>query len=359
MARAYAPKSKGPLQSAIRLLARFAKAVPGRELFKQSRWEGDREAAVWNEWTLVLLVEYMLATPSKKTRRVLKTDSIETYISLLKGYLIFTYDFEIRVGAPRLSRLIKLIKSEDPMGGVRRKRRGFRRRHLRRIWELSPTVTAATADAATRIAALGTAWHVLARGGELCTDAFRADVCATRADLDFRVSSSGRRYVIVWLRPLKKRGGGTQPKVPQYIAEADGGGSDVYMLLKRMVALDPVAREHRATTPMFRLRGSHGATRAMTVAQLRVFTQDCAVELGYGMRAHWGAHSGRIGGATDLAATGRASQLLLQAKGRWASDIGRIYARMTRRCQLAASSLMQKARGRDLEELLPEFTQGR
>jgi hypothetical protein len=200
---------------------------------------------------------------------------------------------------------------------------------------------------------------VLARGGELCTDKFDASKNATRADLDFRVSSSGQRYVIVWLRPLKKRGSSVMPKVPQYIAAADGGGSDVYVLLRRMVELDPVADEQCATTPMFRLRDARGSPRAMTVAQLRAFTKDCAAELGYGVRAHWGAHSGRIGGATDLASTGRASQLLLQAKGRWASDIGRIYARMTRRCQLAASRLMQKARGRDLEELLPDFAQGR
>ena len=77
-----------------------------------------------------------------------------------------------------------------------------------------------------------------------------------------------------------------------------------------------------------------------------------------GKRSEWGAHSARIGGATDLAATGESSPVLLQAKGRWASDIGRIYARMTRRSQLAASRLMQEARGRDLEELLPGFTQG-
>ena len=70
-----------------------------------------------------------------------------------------------------------------------------------------------------------------------------------------------------------------------------------------------------------------------------------------------GAHSPRIGGGTDLASTGQASELLLQAKGRWQSDIGRIYARMTRRMRLAASELMHKARGRDLEELLPSFTQ--
>lgn len=70
-----------------------------------------------------------------------------------------------------------------------------------------------------------------------------------------------------------------------------------------------------------------------------------------------GAHSCKIGGATDLAATGKASPILLQAKGRWASDIGQIYARMTRRCQLLAASeqLMQSAKGRDLEQLFPAF----
>lgn len=70
-----------------------------------------------------------------------------------------------------------------------------------------------------------------------------------------------------------------------------------------------------------------------------------------------GAHSCRIGGATDLMATGQASQLLLQAKGRWGSDIGKIYARMTRKGQIAASALMQQASGRDLEELLTGFVQ--
>lgn len=43
-----------------------------------------------------------------------------------------------------------------------------------------------------------------------------------------------------------------------------------------------------------------------------------------------------------------------------ASDIvGKIYARITRKCQLAAaaSELMQSAKGRDLEELFPDSIQ--
>lgn len=359
LGRAYAPKSKGPLQAAIRALAKFAKVVPRRQLFVASRFVNDKAASVHNEWTLILLVEWMLRTPSAKTKKPVKAGTIESYVSLLKGYLVFSYDFEIAERAPRLTRLIALIRSDDPTAGMRGKRRGFRRRHLRKLWRMGGVECAESADAAARLAALGTAWHVLARGGEICpTGVWDAGKHPTRADLLFRRRQDGTRYAILWLRPLKKRGQAAAAKVPQYIEEADGGGSDVYMLLRRMLDLDPVAPAEAALTPLFRLSRARGAVRHMTVAHLRQFTRNCARRLGFTVRKQWGAHSGRIGGATDLAATGSASQVLLQAKGRWASDIGRIYARMTRRSQLAASRLMQRARGRDLEELIPDFTQG-
>ena len=50
--------------------------------------------------------------------------------------------------------------------------------------------------------------------------------------------------------------------------------------------------------------------------------------------------------------TGECSELLLQARGRWSSDIAKIYARMTKRAQLQASALLQKGRGRDLEDIM-------
>lgn len=352
--RAYCPKSKGPLRSATKKLAEFARAVPSakRQLFVISSVSGDRAAAVHNEWTFILFVEWLLKHVSHKTKKKLSISTVESYVSLLKGFLLFTYDFELPPDSPRLSRVIKLIKNEDPLAGMRSKRRGFRRRHLRALWKLQGAQCADTQGARTMLAALATAWHVLARGGELCFG-------PTRSDLQWRVSKSGARYVILWLRPLKKRGAGLAPKVPQYIQEADGGGADAYMLLRRMVEADPVDKIEEATTPLFRVpvAGRQGM-RSITVAQLRKYVRDCAGVLGHTLRRQWGAHSARIGGATDLASTGKASQLLLQAKGRWASDIGRIYARMTRRSQLAASRLMHDARGRDLEEIHPDFTQG-
>ena len=115
-------------------------------------------------------------------------------------------------------------------------------------------------------------------------------------------------------------------------------------------------------TPLFRVRTKVRPAggiqqRHMTVPQLKAVTRKAAQLIGYTDMAVWGAHSARIGGATDLASTGKASMLLLRAKGRWGSDIGVIYARLTRKSLLAASGLMQKSKGRDLEELFPDFVQ--
>ena len=95
----------------------------------------------------------------------------------------------------------------------------------------------------------------------------------------------------------------------------------------------------------------------MTVEQLRKLAK--GLWRAAGQRGRVGAHSFRVGAATDLGAQG-ASRSLLMAKGRWASDVARIYRRMTRRAQLAASRAMQSSGGgRDMEELCPGFVQGR
>ena len=70
----------------------------------------------------------------------------------------------------------------------------------------------------------------------------------------------------------------------------------------------------------------------MRVSDYRALIQRYDRIIGHTKMAEWGAHSARIGGATELASSGRCSPALLAAKGRWASDIGNIYyARMTRR----------------------------
>ena len=93
--------------------------------------------------------------------------------------------------------------------------------------------------------------------------------------------------------------------------------------------------------------------KPMTTPRFRAQTKRLAALDGHDPK-EFGAQSSRIGGATDVAPGG---EMLLQAKGRWASDIGKIYARMTRRAQIAASDIMFGSRGTDLEELFPDFAE--
>ena len=225
------------------------------------------------------------------------------------------------------------------------------------MWDNIAAVRSNSAQAVNELAMMSTAWHALARGGEVAPASFDPQLSATRADLGFGTTKSGVRYAVVWLRPLKKRANKHVPKVPQFIQEFDGGGADTYWALRRLVELDPVPESERPTTPMFRAVGQRGRRRHFSTVMLRDLIRKRMRQLGEERPEEWGAHSARIGGATDLASTGRLDQLTLQAKGRWASDIGKIYTRLTRRSQLAASRLMQQARGRDLEEIIPNYSQ--
>ena len=327
----------------MRSFAEFSRRVPSRELFRRPLVAGDLEVLAHNEWTLCLWGVWLGNMTSAKTRKPLKASSIEQRISLFKGMLSHRYGFQLAGAAPRLASLIRSMKCDDPREGVRRKRRGLRHRHLARAWRKTPAVRKTTFVQLNKWAALTTARHVLARGGELET--------VLREDLTFHVTNSGKKYAVLNLRPLKKRGGNAQPKIPQLIGEFNGGeGACTYAALKRLTEADiwPAG----GATPLFRST----PTKPMTTGAYRAVVRELARSLGYESK-HFGAQSTHIGGASDLAATGHASQLLLQAKGRWSSDIGKIYSRMTRRAQLAVSDLMYASKGRDLEEIMPEFTQ--
>lgn len=358
---AYAPRSQGPLNTALRALGQFARACPERELFIEPQGEYDRHSSAHNEWTFILLATFLASRKSKKTGRHLKAKTIESYISLLKGYLSFSYDFEIVQRSPRLKHLLMSLRNDDPLDGIRGKRRGMRRRHLRRIWKRNAAVRGTDPDSVNNWAMLTTAWHILARGGEVAPGVtpgkWTPTQHPTRGDLFFGTAASGQRYAVVWLRPLKKKKASQRQKVPQYILEHDGGGSDTYAALRRLERYDPVHPSARDTTPLFRRGRKQGGRQHASTSMLRTLVKTVAASIGLTRGSEWGAHSMRIGGATDLVSTGKASQVLLQAKGRWASDICQIYARMTRKNQLAASALMQTASGRDLEEILPSFTQ--
>ena len=344
LAKAYAPRSEGPINTMIRSLARFARRVPARTLFLQPSMRGDLAVEAHNEWTLCLWARMMAREVSVKTRRLLRAGTIEGRISLAKGLLSHKYGFQIAGEAPRLKVFLRLLRAQDPLGKSRRKRRGLRGKHLRRIWKQHAQVRQRSRAAQSAWAASTTAWHVLARGGEL--EAVR------RKDLIFRRAlkqGKGRRYAVLWLRPLKKRRGQAQPKLPQFIVEQEQPEEwEPYAALRRLAeTLDSEGVGPEA--PLF--TAAHG--KPMTTPRFRAQTKWLAALDGHDPK-EFGAQSSRIGGATDVAPGG---EMLLQAKGRWASDIGKIYSRMTRRAQIAASDIMFGSHSKDLEELFPDFAE--
>ena len=317
--------------------------MPRRQLFKQPRIRGDLTVEAYNEWTLLLWAQELSSTKSTKTGKYLKAKSIEQRISLAKGLLSFRYGFQLAGEAPRLKRFLATKRTRDPTAHLRKKRRGMRRRHLQKLWRERATIRAKDRKSLSEWASVTAGWHMLARGGELYG--------ITKGDLEFKTSKrTGRRYAIVWLQPLKKRRGEAEPKLPQFIQEqATPEEWEPYRALERLAA----AMQHEPdTAPLF--TGARG--QRMTTARYRALVKRYAGYLGWDPKQA-GAHSPRIGGAAEYAATGEVSELLLQARGRWSSDIARIYARMTRRAHLAASDLMFSARGRDLEELIPDFVE--
>lgn len=96
-------------------------------------------------------------------------------------------------------------------------------------------------------ALLATAWQVLARGGERAPacckwDASRGPPDSCRCDVSQEIE---RNKVCSDVAPSSQEEevGVMQPKVPQIIAEYDGGGSDAYAALRRMERYDPVRKQ--------------------------------------------------------------------------------------------------------------------
>ena len=320
--------------------------MPNRTLFKRPAVRGDLHVEAWNEWTLCLWARSLARATSAKTGRVLKAKTIESRISLAKGLLSHRYGFQLAGEAPRLKAMLKQARMRDPLGNTRKKRRGFRRKHIRDVWQCSAQVRSPDRVSLSEFAAVGTAWHVLARGGELGGIRMR--------DVHFSSSKAGKRaHVIVWIRPLKKKRGVHQPHLPQFIAQQEPSEDwHPYEALRRLAD----ARQSEGAGRDDSLFLSRGG-KPMTTACFRALVKRYAKILGF-KPSEFGAHSPRIGGASELMAhPGSCSELLLQAKGRWDSQIGRIYTRMTRRAHLAASDCMFQAAGRDLEEILPEFVE--
>ena len=141
-----AKSSRRKLRSALRHFARFAAAIPSRELFNSD--------SLHNEWTMCLYLEYCAITKSKRTGKPIAVNSAAGYASMLTAHWSREMGFPlIGSAAQRFPSIIKQMrKSQAP--STRRARRGLRRRHLQEAWRKSPSLRASTAEAANVAAAI-------------------------------------------------------------------------------------------------------------------------------------------------------------------------------------------------------------
>ena len=88
-----------------------------------------------------------------------------------------------------------------------------------------------------------------------------------------------------------------------------------------------------------------GGEKPIDTALVRQMVREAAAQLGR-RPTDYGASSLRIGGATDIrAALGDSSERLIAERGRWDSDIGKIYARAVAETHADVSVMMADAGG--------------
>ena len=84
---AYAPKSRGPLNTALRALADFSEQCPGRVLFVEKGYDGGRSAGAWNEWTFILFAVWFQTC--MHNIKIVEADSLLTRVCFHRECMCF------------------------------------------------------------------------------------------------------------------------------------------------------------------------------------------------------------------------------------------------------------------------------
>jgi len=254
-------------------------------------------------------------------------------------------------GGMELSRwqgLIRGMRRElgDP---AKRKRYGCRTQQLSEA--LEQELSGGTTEEIMWRAALATGFCGLLRGGEFALqrgEEFDEINHLSRADLSFFRDGGGVLHAVLRLRVLKSEES-LRGKTQRLVLREGGTLLDPVRELWRMVRADPVPKEERESTPLFR----HAASRApITVEQVRDMVKRLMTAVGCDA-AFFGAHSLRIGGATAALAAG-VDPSVIRAMGRWASDVFEIYTRLTREAAARFTTLVGSTAFHDVERVQSE-----
>ena len=221
-------------------------------------------------------------------------------------------------------------------------RYGVRTQHLSEV--IAKHLSGPLPDDANWAAALAVGFCGLMRGAEFSLqpkETFNPLLHLTRADVSFRRTAAGSKYVVIMMRQAKLKPGRGKD-VPLLLA---GGGTllDPVAALERLWALDPVPPDQLASTPLFRT----AAGGAIRVSQVRGMVQLLMSMLGLDPD-RFGAHSLRIGGATAGLA-GKLSEHTLRAAGRWQGDAMSLYTRASKEAMMSIATIVGSTAFEDIE----------
>ena len=252
----------------------------------------------------------------------------------------------------RLPKMLRAIRRLH--GGVRRQRRGWRAHHmvsLRAI--LGDSVS--HGDLVDEVLLNGMRAGML-RGAEVGpakASAFDGTRDPVWKDVTFE--SLPEPHMIWMVYPAKKAAGCTA-KVP-ILFPADTGPCSTYMSMQRMrsARLELEGGHVNEDAPLLVSHWVRGVATAVTTQHARSTFKRAARAIGMDPRLV-GAHSGRIGGATDHFAQGT-PPIEIQVLGRWDSDVWQIYARQCVSKSLRYSEAASRCTDVDLEEARPGYAQ--
>jgi hypothetical protein len=275
--------------------------------------------------------------------RSISARSAAKYVSQVRAWHLRTFrthlcgDLDYSAMRDTLRGVCRLVRQP-----TKRQRFGIRTQDL--ATAMRRQLHGSTAADANWRAALATGFCGLMRAAEFALQAgetFDSWKHLTRADVTFRRTQAGKLYMILHMRPAKRRTG--EGKTVPLLLASGGSILDPVLEMQRLFETDPVPREEWATTPLF--RNADGS--AIRVAQVRAVVKALMGGLGLDPR-RFGAHSLRIGGASAGLA-GKLDEQTLRAAGRWQSDAADLYIRASKEAMMNLAVVIGSTPFEDLE----------
>jgi len=316
--------------------------------------------------------------------RPIEPDTVAGYASALCALL--SRDSGMRVLVPEAAETARAFirganraRRSGQQRGSRKKRRGLRARHLRAAVAGGRFDRTRSWWARRRWAAALCGHVLLARGGELGRvrgKAFDASAGLTWADVSWHEAGEAHAThagCTVHMPNVKVDGaGGPRYPVPIRRHGAPGAPSDPLCACDMLRAawdedVRLLGRAEALAAPVFRRTARGGAESALDSSDVLQLVREVASAAGETALEEFGAHSLRIGGASDLCdvfvrrvgieGAAAAAKPVLKSRGRWRAFNAFIYQRVAMAASMDVAARMMGVDGVEVEAVFSHWAQ--